>query len=93
MNDEFNQIFIIIQNQNRKNTNICLYIYFYIYMFIYIYIYIYIRIVARDKNVCGLNCKDHMQFLDLTQISLANRKLSVKSTDKTGKKNLGKGFI
>ena len=49
--------------------------------------------VARDKNVCGLNCKDHMQFLDLTQISLANRKLSVKSTNKTGKKNLGKGFI
>ena len=42
--------------------------------------------VARDKNVCGLNCKDHMQFLDLTQISLANRKLSVKSTNKTGKK-------
>ena len=41
MNDEFNQIFIIIQNQNRKNTNICLYIYFYIYMFIYIYIYTY----------------------------------------------------
>ena len=91
MNDEFNQIFIIIQNQNRKNTNICLYIYFYIY--ICLYIYIYIRIVARDKNVCGLNCKDHMQFLDLTQISLANRKLSVKSTNKTGKKNLGKGFI
>ena len=85
MNDEFNQIFFIIQNQNRKNTNICLYI--------YIYIYIYIRMVARDKNVCGLNCKDHMQFLDLTQISLANRKLSVKSTNKTGKKNLGKGFI
>ena len=77
--------FFIIQNQNRKNTNICLYI--------YIYIYIYIRMVARDKNVCGLNCKDHMQFLDLTQISLANRKLSVKSTNKTGKKNLGKGFI
>ena len=75
--------FFIIQNQNRKNTNICL----------YIYIYIYIRMVARDKNVCGLNCKDHMQFLDLTQISLANRKLSVKSTNKTGKKNLGKGFI
>ena len=71
--------FFIIQNQNRKNTNICL--------------YIYIRMVARDKNVCGLNCKDHMQFLDLTQISLANRKLSVKSTNKTGKKNLGKGFI
>ena len=85
MNDEFNQIFFIIQNQNRKNTNICLYI--------YIYIYVYIRMVARDKNVCGLNCKDHMQFLDLTQISLANRKLSVKSTNKTGKKNLGKGFI
>ena len=62
-------------------------------MFIYIYIYIYIRMVTRDKNVCGLNCKDHMQFLDLTQISLANRKLSVKSTNKTGKKNLGKGFI
>ena len=75
--------FFIIQNQNRKNINICL----------YIYIYIYIRMVARDKNVCGLNCKDHMQFLDLTQISLANRKLSVKSTNKTGKKNLGKGFI
>ena len=49
--------------------------------------------VARDKNVCRLNCKDHMQFPDLTQISLANRKLSVKSTNKTGKKNLGKGFI
>ena len=49
--------------------------------------------VARDKIVCRLNCKDHMQFLDLTQISLANRKLSVKSTNKTGKKNLGKGFI
>ena len=56
-------------------------------------IYIYIRMVARDKNVCRLNCKDHMQFLDLTQISLANRKLSVESTNKTGKKNLGKGFI
>ena len=79
MNDEFNQIFFIIPNQNRKN--------------IYIYIYIYIRMVARDKNVCRLNCKDHMQFPDLTQISLANRKLSVKSTNKTGKKNLGKGFI
>ena len=85
MNDEFNQIFFIIPKQNRKNTNICLYI--------YLYIYIYIRMVARDKNVCRLNCKDHMQFLDLTQISLANRKLSVKSTNKTGKKNLGKGFI
>ena len=70
MNDEFNQIFFIIPNQNRKN----------------IYIYIYIRMVARDKNVCRLNCKDHMQFFDLTQISLANRKLSVKSTNKTGKK-------
>ena len=46
--------------------------------------------VARDKNVCGLNCKDHMQFLDLTQISLANRKLSVKSTNKTGKKTSAK---
>ena len=33
-----------------------------------------------------MNCKVHKQFIGFTQISLANRKLSVKSTNKTGKK-------